>query len=83
MADFHKSGIYGSGRVWANAWNVFRRSPPRSGRGRRAAVDLVVRVRCVLGGAIAFLLSIFFSFERTRPAASMRRPLASFTSLLV
>ena len=21
-ADFHKPGIYGSGRVWANAWDV-------------------------------------------------------------
>ena len=39
---------------------------------------------CVLGGAdyfVFFFLSIFlFSFERTRPAASMRPPLASFTS---
>ena len=24
-ADFHKSGVYGNGRVWANAWDVFRR----------------------------------------------------------
>ena len=23
-ADFHKPGIYGSGRVWANAWDVLR-----------------------------------------------------------
>ena len=30
-----------------------------------------------------FCFSIFFSFERTGPAASMRPPLASFTSLLV
>ena len=41
--DFHKSGIYGgSERVWANAWDVFRRTPSRGGRGRRAAVDFVV-----------------------------------------
>ena len=42
---------------------------------------------CVLGGAdiccffFRFISSYFF--ERTRPAASMRLPLASFTSLLV
>ena len=41
-ADFHKPVIYGSGRVWANAWDVFRRMPSRVGRGRRAAVALVV-----------------------------------------
>ena len=39
-ADFHKLGIYGSVRVWANAWDAFRRTPSRGGRGRRAAVDL-------------------------------------------
>ena len=39
--DFHKAGIYGgSVRVWANAWDAFRRTPSRGGRGRRAAVDL-------------------------------------------
>ena len=37
---------------------------------------------CVLGGA-DFSSVIFFFFQRTRPAASMRPPLASFTSLLV
>ena len=26
--------------MWANAWNVFRRTPSRVGRGRRAAVSL-------------------------------------------
>ena len=49
-ADFHKPGIYGGGRVWANAWNVFCRPQSRVSRGRRAAVNLV----CVLGGAIFF-----------------------------
>ena len=40
-ADFHIPGIYGgSVRVWANAWDVFRRTPSRGGRGCRAAVDL-------------------------------------------
>ena len=36
---------------------------------------------CVLSGAGFF--SHFFIFERTRPTARMRPPLASFTSLLV
>ena len=66
-ADFHKPGIYGSGRVWANAWDVFRRTPSRGGRGRRAAVNFVVCFGC---GGISFFS--FFFFERTRPAASMR-----------
>ena len=41
---------------------------------------------CVLGGGEDFSVSFspnFFFFERTRPAARMRPPLASFTSLLV
>ena len=32
---------------------------------------------------MCFVFRFFFSFERTGPAASMRPPLASFTSLLV
>ena len=40
--DFHKLVIYGSGRVWANACDVFRRAPSQGGRGRWAAVDFVV-----------------------------------------
>ena len=28
--------------MWANAWNVFRRTPSRVDRGRRAAVNFVV-----------------------------------------
>ena len=76
-ADFHKPGIYGSGRVWANAWDMLRRAQSRVGRGRRAAVDFVV---CSGWGGI---FSHFFFFERTRPTGRMRPPLASFTSLLV
>ena len=58
--DFHKSGIYGgSERVWANAWDVFRRTPSRGGRGCRAAVDLFRGVYCVFGGISCF----FFSFS--------------------
>ena len=45
-ADFHKPGIYGSGRVWANAWDVFFRALSRGGRGRRAAVDFVACFEC-------------------------------------
>ena len=41
-ADFHKPGIYGRGRVLANAWDVGFRAPSRGGRGRRAAVAFVV-----------------------------------------
>ena len=59
--DFHKPGIYGSGRVWANAWDVFRRASSRGGRGRRAAVDFVV---CFGWGGILYityiLCSVFF-----------------------
>ena len=67
---------YGSGRVWANAWDVIRRTPSRSGRGRRAAVDFV----CVLGAAGFRLFFLAFFFERTRPAASMRSPCLIYLS---
>ena len=40
-ADFHKPGTYGSGRVWASVWDVFRRTPSRGGRGRRVVVNFV------------------------------------------
>ena len=70
-ADFHKPGIYGSGRVWANAWDVFRRTPSRGGRGRRAAVDFVV---CFGWGdffrGFIFIFDFIFFLERTRPTAS-------------
>ena len=78
--EFHKPGIYGSGRVWANVWDVFRRMPSRGGRGRRAAVDFVV---CSGWGGFFFnmgmcVFSIFFFFERTWPAASMRPPCLTY-----
>ena len=45
--DFLKPGMYGgSVGVRANAWDVFRRTPSRGGRGRRAAVDFVVCFGC-------------------------------------
>ena len=69
-------------RVWANAWDVFRRTPSRGGRGRRAAVDFVEGFRC--GGVyfLCFLVFWFFVFffERTRPAASMRTPCLIYLS---
>ena len=48
-ADSHKPGIHGSGRIWAKAWDVLRRTSSRGGRRRRAAVAVdfvnVFRVR--------------------------------------
>ena len=83
-ADFHKPGIYGgSVRVWANAWDVFRRTPSRGGRGRRVAVNYsVVCFFSVRWDFVFFSVRVLF-FERTRPAACMRPPLALFTPLLV
>ena len=60
-ADFHKPGIYGgSVRVWANAWDVFRRAPSRVGRGRRAAVNFVV---CFGWGQFFSVLSMSLYFQ--------------------
>ena len=66
-ADFYKPGIYGSGRVWANAWDVSRRAPSRGGRSCRAAVDIVVCFE-----RVDFLMFFFFSmyFLRTHTACS-------------
>ena len=63
---FHKSGIYGSGRVRSNALDVFRRMPSRSSRGRRAAVDFATCFGC--GGI--FFVCFFFDcfFLRTNTA---------------
>ena len=62
-ADFHKPGIYGgSVRVWATAWDVFRRAPSRVGRDRRVAVRGVYWV-----GRIFFVLFLFL-FLRTHTA---------------
>ena len=80
-ADFHKPGIYGSGRVWANAWDVFRRAPSRGGRGRRVAVDSVV---CFGWGFCfrVFLFRFIFSSD-AHGLLQVRGHLASFTSLVV
>ena len=71
-ADFYKLWIYGSRRVWATAWDEFRRKSSRGGRARRAAVDFVVCFGC--DGMSLLFSRFFFVFERTRPAASMRLP---------
>ena len=77
-ADFHKPWIYGSERVWANAWDVFRRMLSRVGRGRRAAVDFVA---CFgWGGFFRVSFSFFLFFERKRPTASMRPPCLIYLS---
>ena len=66
-ADFHKPGIYGSGRVWTNAWDVSRRAPSRGGRGRRSAVGIVV---CFGRGGFFSVLFFAIFFLRTYTAYS-------------
>ena len=81
--DFHKPGVYGSGRAWANAWGVFRRDLSRGGRGRSADVGFVVCHRW--GGIFSCFFSTFFSSNAhgLLYQVSMRPRFASFTSLLV
>ena len=79
-ADFHKPGVCGSGRVWANSWDVFRRMPSRSGRGRRAAVDFVVDFGC---GGISFFFSFFIRIFNAHGLLQVWGRFALFTSLLV
>ena len=81
-ADFHKPGIYGSGRIWADAWDMVCPSPSRGGSGRPAAVDFVVCFGC---GGISFFFSCFFSSNAhdQAPAASMRPPCLIYLSTSV
>ena len=44
-ANFHKPGIYGSGRVWANPWDVVFRALSRGGHGHWPVVGFVVCFR--------------------------------------
>ena len=71
-ADFHKSGVYGgSVRVWAAAWDVFRRAPSRVGRGGRAAVDFMA---CFgLGGFASFFSPPVFIEARTKERSDRGR----------
>ena len=66
-------------RVWATAWDVFRRAPSRVGRGRRAAVDLVV---CFRWGGFSSFFFCFFS-GNAHDILQVRDHLALCTSLLV
>ena len=70
-ADFHKPGIYGGSlRVWAAAWDVFRRAPSRVGRGVRVAVYFVVCFwvgRIFIGFLFLFLMRPFFAFRTKKP----------------
>ena len=75
----HKSGIYGSKRVSAKAWDVFGRTLSRGGCGRRAAVDFVVCFGC---SGISLFFSRIFSSSAHGLLQEWGR-LASFTSLLV
>ena len=73
-ADFHKPGIYGgSVRVWANAWDVLRRTASRGGRGLQWIYFVVCFERWDFVGK-------FLYFERTRPAARMRPPCLIYLS---
>ena len=84
LGSEHLGAIFGkkSPGLKPNAWDVVFRAPSRGGCGRRAAVGFVV---CFGWGEffLDYFSRFFFYLERTRPAASMRPLLASFTSLLV
>ena len=63
-ADFQKPGIYGSQGVWANALGLFARAPSRGGRGRRAAVNIVVCLERGVFICVFFLcVCVFFFFK--------------------
>ena len=68
-ADFHKPGIYGSGRVWANAWDVVFRAPFRGGRGRWADVGFVV---CFRWGGFLLVFQVT-TFSNSYIQSSQRR----------
>ena len=65
-------------RALANAWDVFRRTPSRGGRGRRVAVDLLRGV--FLSGGISRLLFRFLYLECTQTDPSMRPPCRIYLS---
>ena len=67
-ANFHQPGIYGSGRVWANTWDVFRRAPSRVGRRCRDAVAFVV----CFGWGVFFRVFRVTTFFVANPCTSTR-----------
>ena len=68
------------GGVWANAWDVFRRTPSRGGRGHRAAVDVVVCFGC--GGISRFSGIYIFKLARVYTTAGCERPRAVSVDLV-
>ena len=57
-------------RVWATAWDVFRRAPSRVGHGVRVAVYFVVCFwvgRIFIGFLFLFLMRPFFAFRTKKP----------------
>lgn len=76
MTNLHKPGAHWSGRAYINSWDLFRRKPPRAGRGRCAAALSVALVLCVLNAA-------GYVFLRTHTAYCICRSLAQVTSVLV
>ena len=71
LRELYEANFYGSGRVWANAWQAFRPTPSRGVRGRWPAVDFVVCLEC--GSSVYFIFSMIgfaFSNSCTRPLAA-------------
>ena len=64
-ADFQKPGIYGSQGVWANALGLFARAPSRGGRGRQAAVNIVVCLERGVFICVFFCVCVFFFLNQT------------------
>ena len=74
-------GSMEAGEYGLTRGTCFFRAPCRGGRGRRAGMDFGV---CFgWGGFLRIILfQIFFFFERTRPAASMRPPCFIYLSTI-
>ena len=71
-ADFHKPGIYGRGRAWANARGAFRCGLSLGGRDRWAIVGFVVYFPS--GGMFSCFSGNHFSFSISCTSA---RPLTA------
>ena len=56
-ADFFKPGIYGNGRIWSNAWDVFRRR-----RVEMVAVAGLLWISCCVLSGVDFFVIFFFLF---------------------
>ena len=69
-ADFHKPGIYGGGRVWADASDVVARRPEVV-----AVAGLLWISWCVLGAA-GFRVSTILHFKFVHTTSGCERPRA-------